>query len=223
MTSRKENVAIVDYNLGNLFSIKHACTRAGLDSVITSDKDEILSASAVLLPGMGAFGDAMHTLHQLDLVSVLQDIAASGRPFFGICLGIQLMLSESCEFGSHKGLGIIEGQVIPLDDPHEGERKLKVPQIGWNQIRQAKTWNNSPLENIPDGEYMYFVHSFVPSPQSKEDILSTTNYGGDNFCSSIQRGNIFACLFHPERSGIKGIGIYQNIARIVRSYNGQPG
>lgn len=223
MISRKTNVAIVDYNLGNLFSIKHACTRVGLDAVITSSKEEILSTSAVLLPGMGAFGDAMHTLHQLDLVSVLQDIAASGRPFFGICLGIQLMLSESCEFGSHKGLGIIEGQVIPLSDPHEGERKLKVPQIGWNQIWQAKTWNNTPLENTPDGEYMYFVHSFVPNPQNKEDILSTTNYGGDNFCSSIQRGNIFACLFHPERSGTKGIGIYQNIARIVRSYDGQPG
>lgn len=223
MTSNKTDIAIVDYNLGNLFSIKQACAQAGLNAVITSDKDEIYSAKAVLLPGMGAFGDAMHTLHQLDLVTVLQEIAASGRPFFGICLGIQLLLSESCEFGAHKGLGIIEGQVIPLNNPHEGDRKLKIPQIGWNQINEAKSWAGSPLENISAGEYMYFVHSYVPNPQNSEDILSTTNYGGDNFCSSLQRGNIFACLFHPERSSIKGIEIYKNIARIIRSHDQQPG
>ena len=215
MTPKKTLLAIVDYNLGNLFSIKNACDQVGLNSLISSKKDEILAADAVLLPGMGAYGDAMETLHKLDLVTVLQDIAASGRPFFGICLGIQLLLSESCEFGAHKGLGIIEGSVVPLNDPHEGERKLKVPQIGWNQIREEKSWKNTHLENVPDGEYMYFVHSFVPQPQNKEDILATTEYGGDRFCSSIQRGNIYACLFHPERSSTKGIGIYRNIAHLV--------
>jgi len=205
-------VAIVDYALGNLYSIKHACERVGLESIITSSRDEILQADGVLLPGMGAYGEAMQTLHKLDLVTVLQDYAASGRPLIGICLGIQLLLTESYEFGNHKGLGIIEGAVIPLDHPHEGERELKIPQVGWNQLHALRSWNDTPLEDIPNNEYMYFVHSFVPKPQDVNVVLSTTNYGGVEFCSSIQQKNIFACLFHPERSGVAGLRIYQNLA-----------
>ena len=205
-------VAIVDYALGNLYSIKHACERVGLESIITSSRDEILQADGVLLPGMGAYGEAMQTLHKLDLVTVLQDYAASGRPLIGICLGIQLLLTESYEFGNHKGLGIIEGAVIPLDHPHEGERELKIPQVGWNQLHASRSWDGTPLEDIPNNEYMYFVHSFVPKPQDVNVVLSTTNYGGVEFCSSIQQKNIFACLFHPERSGIAGLRIYQNLA-----------
>ena len=205
-------VAIVDYALGNLYSIKHACERVGLESIITSSRDEILQADGVLLPGMGAYGEAMQTLHKLDLVTVLQDYMASGRPLIGICLGIQLLLTESYEFGNHKGLGIIEGAVIPLDHPHEGERELKIPQVGWNQLHASRSWDGTPLEDIPNNEYMYFVHSFVPKPQDVNVVLSTTNYGGVEFCSSIQQKNIFACLFHPERSGIAGLRIYQNLA-----------
>jgi len=205
-------VAIVDYALGNLYSIKHACERVGLESIITSSRDEILQADGVLLPGMGAYGEAMQTLHKLDLVTVLQDYAASGRPLIGICLGIQLLLTESYEFGNHKGLGIIEGAVIPLDHPHEGERELKIPQVGWNQLHASRSWDGTPLEDIPNNEYMYFVHSFVPKPQDVNVVLATTKYGGVEFCSSIQQKNIFACLFHPERSGIAGLRIYQNLA-----------
>ena len=208
-------VAIIDYALGNLYSIKHACESVGLDSIITSSKDEILHADCVLLPGMGAFGDAMQTLHKLDLVAVLRDYAAAGRPLIGICLGIQLLLSESSEFGHHKGLGIIEGLVVPLDHPHEGNRELKVPQVGWNQLHGMRSWENTILEDVPENEYMYFVHSFVPQPQDTSVILSTTRYGGIEFCSSIQYKNIFACLFHPERSGIQGLKIYKNIARQI--------
>lgn len=214
-------VAIVDYALGNLFSIKHACDRVGLDSIITSDKDEILGADGVLLPGMGAFGDAMQTLHKLDLVAVLRDVATSGRPLIGICLGIQLLLSESYEFGHHKGLGIIEGAVVPLDYPHEDDRQLKVPQIGWNQIVSARSWDETLLRSVPDREYMYFVHSFVPQPQDAGIVLAKTTYGGVEFCSSLHRENIFACLFHPERSGTMGLKIYENLAlHIGRSLKG---
>ncbi len=216
MEKRTPKVAIVDYSLGNLFSIKHACERVGLDSIITSDKEEILDADGVLLPGMGAFGDAMKTLHKLDLVTVLREIAASGKPLVGICLGIQLLLSESYEFGHHKGLGIIEGAVIPLNHPFEGDRLLKVPQIGWNQIASTRSWDETLLRSIPDREYMYFVHSFVPQPQNPNVILSKTNYGGIEFCSSLHRHNIFACLFHPERSGVMGLKIYENLASHVR-------
>jgi imidazole glycerol-phosphate synthase subunit HisH len=214
-------VAIVDYALGNLYSIKHACERVGLESIITSSKDEIMHADGIILPGMGAYGDAMQTLHKLDLVAVLRDYAASDRPLIGICLGIQLLLSESHEFGKHKGLGIIEGAVIPLDHPHEGDRQLKIPQVGWNQIHPSRSWNDTPLKDIPENEYMYFVHSFIPQPKDTSAVLATTNYGGMEFCSSIQQKNIFACLFHPERSGIQGLKIYKNIARqINRSLEG---
>jgi len=209
-------VAIVDYALGNLFSIKNACERVGLGPVITSSKDEILHADGVLLPGMGAYGEAMQTLDRLDLVSVLRDYAASGRPLIGICLGIQLLLTESYEFGNHKGLGIIKGAVIPLDHPREGNHDLKIPQVGWNQICANRSWVNTPLEGIPNNEYMYFVHSFVPRPQDLNVVLATTNYGGVEFCSSIQQENIFACLFHPERSGIAGLRVYQNLAAQIK-------
>ncbi|MCL4528631.1 MAG: imidazole glycerol phosphate synthase subunit HisH, partial [Chloroflexi bacterium] len=143
MLETSPKVAIVDYALGNLYSIKHACERVGLESIITSSKDEILHADGIILPGMGAYGEAIQTLHKLDLITVLRDYAASDRPLIGICLGIQLLLTESYEFGNHKGLGIIEGAVIPLDHPHEGERKLKVPQVGWNQLHAMHSWNNT--------------------------------------------------------------------------------
>jgi glutamine amidotransferase len=216
MVELSPKVAIVDYALGNLYSIKHACEYAGLESIITSSKDEIMQADGVLLPGMGAYGEAMHTLHKLDLVTVLRDYAASGRPLIGICLGIQLLLTESLEFGRHKGLGIIEGAVIPLDHPHEGERVLKIPQVGWNQLHASRSWTNTPLENIPNNEYMYFVHSFVPEPQDENIVLATSNYGGVDFCSSLQQKNIFACLFHPERSGVAGLQIYRNLALQIK-------
>ena len=124
--SKLIRVAIVDYRLGNLHSVQQACRYAGMEATITSDKQTILNADAILLPGVGAYGDAMATLHRLDLVSVLQDIAASPKPFIGICLGVQLLMTESFEFGYHQGLGIIEGQVVPFDHPREGERALKV-------------------------------------------------------------------------------------------------
>jgi len=221
MSDAFPKVAIIDYALGNLYSIKHACERVGLESVITSSRNEIMQADGVLLPGMGAFGEAMQTLHKLDLVTVLRDYAAAGRLLIGICLGIQLLFSESSEFGSHKGLGIIEGQVVPLDKPLEGDRKLKVPQVGWNQLHATRPWDHTLLEGVPDNEYMYFVHSFVPQPQDSSVILATTTYGGIEFCSSIQYKNIFACIFHPERSGVSGIQMYRNLAAQVKQKMGQ--
>ena len=211
-------VAIVDFGLGNLYSVQHACKHVNLDAKITSSKDDILNADAIILPGVGAYGDAMNALNRLELVPVLQDFSKSGKPFLGVCLGMQLLMSESLEFGRYEGLDIIKGSVLPFGDPHAGERKLKVPQIGWNKINaleNAIKWDNTILNGLSQDEYMYFVHSFVVVPEDTRVTLSVTQYGDVSFCSSLQVGNIFACQFHPERSGKKGLQIYQNFAAFL--------
>jgi glutamine amidotransferase len=218
MTIENLDVAIVDFGLGNLFSVRQACQQVGLEAQITSDRQSILNAGIVILPGVGAYGDAMKALHKLDLVTVLQDIAASGKPLVGVCLGMQLLMTESEEFGHHKGLGIIEGSVVPFDHPSEGERNLKVPQIGWNRIHQPKDstpWNKTIFAGISSGEYMYFVHSYIVRPQDEHVVLATSRYGNIEFCSSLQKGSVFACQFHPERSGPWGIRMYQNLAGLL--------
>jgi len=219
-------VAIVDYGMGNLFSVKHACEQAGLGTSITASSKEILASSAVILPGVGAFGDAMETLQRLDLVSVLRDVAASGKPMLGICLGMQLLMTESHEFGRHRGLGIIEGEVVRLIESVDGTRRLKVPHIGWNRIypRNPTTvlgdglisWKGSMLEGLLDGDFMYFVHSFFPRPLDTSAVLSTTRHGPIEFCSSLRSGGVFACQFHPERSGPQGLRVYRNLATSIQ-------
>lgn len=228
MSGNPVKAAIIDYGLGNLFSVKQACEHVGMESIITSAKQEICTADVVLLPGVGAYADAMKSLHRLDLVSLLRDIAAQNRPFVGICLGLQLMMTQSHEFGLHDGLNVIEGDVVRFKSPsskigvgaHETSRKLKVPQVGWNCICPPSdaAWEKTPLQGVPTGMYMYFVHSYYAVPVSPDVVLSTSNYGGIEFCSSLRRGNLFACQFHPERSGPMGLQIYRNIASLTRQY-----
>jgi imidazole glycerol-phosphate synthase subunit HisH len=218
----KPLVVIVDYGLGNLFSVQQACTFVGLNSIVTKSPKDILDADAVILPGVGAYCDAMLALHRLDLVNVLRDIAESTKPLVGICLGLQLLMAESFEFGRHKGLGIIEGPVVRFDAPKERESILKIPQIGWNRITHKENglrWDGTLLDSVAEGEYMYFVHSYIAQPQNSSVILSTTRYGHIEFCSSIQYKNVFACQFHPERSGPKGLQIYNNLANRLKKKN----
>lgn len=213
-------VAIVDYGMGNLFSVKHASTHAGLNARITSDVAELTGADGVILPGVGAFGDAMEALQHLDMVSPLREAAVSGKPIMGICLGMQLLMTESHEFGIHRGLGVIDGDVVRLENPRDGTRVLKVPHVGWNRVATARTspcngmgiWEDTPLRGIQDGEYMYFVHSYYVRPADPGVILSHTLYGHIDFCSSVRKLNIFACQFHPERSGLRGLQIYSDFA-----------
>jgi glutamine amidotransferase len=207
----KKNVAIVDYGLGNLFSIKQACEHAGLNAVITAEIRQILDADAVILPGVGAFGDAMESLRKGDLVSPLLDMAASGKPLVGICLGLQLLMTESYEFGRHRGLGLIDGPVVRF----ETGGIAKVPEVGWNRIRRSangNSWDRSLLKDIPDGDFMYFVHSFYAKPEDSRVTLSFSQYGTVEFCSSIRKGQIHAFQFHPERSGPSGLTLYRNMA-----------
>lgn len=189
-----------------------------------------MAADAVILPGVGAFGDAMETLARLDLVSVLRNVAASSKPLIGICLGMQLLLSESQEFGRHLGLGIIEGEVLGLPGPSKETEVYKVPHVGWNQIHEAidnrpsigssgatALWEGSLIEGLENGEYMYFVHSYYARPVDSSITLSVTHYGQTEFCSSFRADNIFGCQFHPERSGQRGMQIYQNLAAQLSS------
>jgi len=210
-------VVIVDHGVGNLFSVKHACNRVGLDAEITNSKKEILHSDAVILPGVGAFGDAMQTLRRLDLVETLQE-AALTKPFIGICLGMQLLMSESTEFGCQEGLGVIKGRVIPFDNPTDDNGKiLKVPHVGWNRVQQLydEQWEDTLLKGLGNGEFMYFVHSFCVKPEDSDVVLSVSRYGNAEFCSSLRRNNIFACQFHPERSGEEGLRIYRNLSKMI--------
>lgn len=205
-------IVIVDYQLGNLFSVQQACLYLGYDAFISSDAKSIIDADAIILPGVGAFADAMSNMQKLDLIIPVKEFITSKKPFMGICLGLQLLFSESEEFGLHKGLDVIEGVVKKFPKINTDGELLKVPQISWNTILPGNKidWTNSPLSCCSPGDYMYFVHSFYTQPDSDKFVLSSTEYGGYNYCSAILQDNVFACQFHPEKSGLHGIKIYQN-------------
>jgi glutamine amidotransferase len=202
------NIVIVDYQLGNLFSVRRVCELLGCPATISSDPRMIAGCDALILPGVGAFGQAMENLRQLDLVGPLRDHAAAAKPFFGICLGLQLLFEGSEEFGSPEGLSILRGSVkkLPvLDAP--------VPQIGWNRIEPGPAypdgWQGTPLENLPPSSWMYFVHSFYVANTDEKDCLSCTDYAGFGYTSAVLKGSIFATQYHPEKSSKQGLKIYR--------------
>lgn len=217
----RPTVAIVDYGLGNLFSVKQACEHAGLEAEVTSTAAQILGAAAVILPGVGAFGNAMDALRRLDLVTVIQEVSTGDKPLLGICLGAQLLLEESEEFGAHRGLGVLKGRVVSLGSPRAGDRRLKVPQVGWNRVRWPREahddpWHGTLLQGQANGEFMYFVHSFILRPEDMGVVLSTSSYGHVDFCSAVAWGNVTAFQFHPERSGPQGLRVYDRLAERIQ-------
>jgi glutamine amidotransferase len=180
-----------------------------------------MNSDGVILPGVGAFGDAMDNLKRLDLINPIKDFIGSGKPLMGICLGMQLLMSESEEFGKREGLDIIKGAVVKFPAIDDKGNKSKVPQVGWNGIHRSRigeddVWDGTPLQDINESEFMYFVHSFYVVPANKTVMLSVTDYEGTQFCSSIAWKNIFAFQFHPEKSAQEGIKIYKNWASIIR-------
>ena len=207
----EKKIAIIDYHLGNLFSVQQACRHIGYDAVVTSDKNILMESDYAILPGVGAFGDAMSVLKEFDLISPIHDFIESGKPFMGVCLGLQLLFTESEEFGSNKGLNVIEGITRKFPASNTSGEILKVPQIEWNQIHVPSTdkMKQSPLSGCKEGDFMYFVHSYYVMPTDKEYVLTTTTYGGLEYCSSVVKKNLFACQFHPEKSGEHGIDIYR--------------
>ena len=234
-TLHTATVAIVDYGLGNLYSVLRACERVGLNARITSSQRDVLAADGVILPGVGAFGDAMDNLRRMDLVGPLRETHAGGTPLVGICLGLQLMMSGSSEFGDHEGLGIIDGPAVHFGRPAGKDGVLKVPQVGWNRVfRHAcdeatvgqlpdvahDPWHHTPLAGLADGPHMYFVHSYYVRPTDPGVVLSVTRYGDIEFCSAVRVGNTFAFQYHPERSGPDGLRVYRNIAGLMQRHAG---
>lgn len=205
-------IAIIDYGMGNLRSVQKAFERIGHSAVVTRDKKIINDADKIVLPGVGAFPDCMKNLADLGLIDPIIKSVEAGKPFFGICLGLQVLFTESEEFGTHKGLDIIKGRVIrfPAGLSSNGT-KLKIPHMGWNEIRMKK--KIPVLDGIPGGSYLYFVHSYYVVPEDKEVTATTTDYGVE-FVSSIWKDNIFACQFHPEKSQQAGLKILENFGGI---------
>ena len=203
-------IAIVDYEMGNLKSVHKAFESVGHRATVTRDPQAIADASHVVLPGVGAFGDCMRNLERHGLVEPVLGAIRAGKPFLGICLGFQLLFSESEEFGTHRGLGVIPGRVVRFASGGS-PTPMKVPHMGWNSIAIGK---RSPvLDGVPDGAFMYFVHSYYVVPDDRSVACTMTDYG-QPFVSSVARDNIFACQFHPEKSQSEGLRIIRNFGAL---------
>jgi glutamine amidotransferase len=203
-------VVVIDYGLGNLHSVQRGLEQCGASVTITSDPARILAAPRVVLPGVGAFGNAVQELERLGLVEVLRSVAASGKPLLGICLGMQLLLDESEEFGMHRGLSIIPGRVVSLPGTTVEGVPQKIPHIGWSALlpaHAAADWQDSALAGMHPGDAVYFVHSFMAQPQDAADRLADCIFGGHRVAAVIRRGQVIGCQFHPEKSGKVGLAI----------------
>ena len=202
-------IAIIDYGVGNLFSLRSSFAAIGQDAVVTSDPAELRSADKLLLPGVGAFGDAADKLRAAGLDSVLLDEVNRGKPILGICLGMQLLFETSCEYGEHRGLGLLKGAITPISEIIPKE--YKIPQIGWNALQFAKP--DCPLwKYIKEGDYVYFVHSYHASGCS-DSLAAVTEYGG-TLTAAVWKDNVFGCQFHPEKSGTVGLNILKAFCEV---------
>jgi len=201
-------IVIIDYGMGNLRNVQRGFEKIGLDAKVTRNKKEVQKASAIVLPGVGAFKDCMINLEKYGLVEPILRSIEKGKPYLGICLGLQILFSESEEFGSHKGLDLVKGRVVKFKPDPE----LKVPHMGWNTVEIER--EVPMLQGIVSGEFFYFVHSYYVIPEETQWISTFTNYGRP-FVSSICKENLFATQFHPEKSQQKGLRILENFVRSI--------
>lgn len=202
-------IAIVDYNMGNLASVKNAFAKLGKETVVESDPAKFKEYDKLILPGVGAFGDAMEHLKERDMVNAIKEFAASGKYVLGICLGMQLLFESSEEFGHHEGLGLIQGKVVAFDESKFSE-PLKVPHMGWNRMF---TTQHPLFKNLDEEHYLYFVHTYHAECTNKEDIIGTTNYGYD-FASAVAHKNVMGIQPHPEKSHKNGLAILENFINL---------
>jgi glutamine amidotransferase len=209
----KPEVTVVDYGVGNLLSVQRGLEHCGAHVVLSADPEVVASASRVVLPGVGAFANAMEALRARGLVPAIRELAIRRTPLLGICLGMQLLLEESEEFGLTEGLGLIPGRVVPVPTVTTGGEVQKIPHIGWNALHYAEAchdWRNTLLADNRPGEAVYFVHSFMAVPVDPAHRLADCLYGGNRISAVIGRENIMGCQFHPEKSGVVGLKILRN-------------
>ena len=207
-------IAVIDYGMGNLRSVQKALEFVGARAVITHDPEVILKADSVVLPGVGAFKDCMANLEHLKLIEPIRKFIDSGKPFLGICLGLQVLFEESEEYGPVAGLGILPGKVVKFIDGSSDAKNgslIKIPHMGWNQIKVKK--KSSIFEGVGDAPYFYFVHSYYVVPEDQNMIATVTNYGVE-FVSGIQHKNIYAFQFHPEKSQTLGLSILERFSNL---------
>ena len=204
-------VAVIDYGIGNVKSMCNALAHVGINVELTNNKKNILIADAVILPGVGAFAHGINYLNKYSLIPTIKEYVSTGKLFMGVCLGMQLLLEESEEFGTNQGLGLIKGKVIKL--PIADGNLVKLPHVSWNEINEPykQRWDKTLLADTPLNSNMYFVHSYVAAPTYESDILATCNYGGVNFCAAVQKDNIYGFQFHPEKSGSLGLKILKHL------------
>ncbi|MDD7738783.1 MAG: imidazole glycerol phosphate synthase subunit HisH [Fusicatenibacter sp.] len=200
-------IALIDYDAGNIKSVEKALMLLGEDVILSRDKEELLSADKVILPGVGSFGDAMENLHRYGLVDVIHQIVEKGTPFLGICLGLQLLFESSEESPGVEGLGILKGRILRIPD-QEG---LKIPHMGWNSIHLQN--QGRLFQGIPEQSYVYFVHSYYLEAEEEEIVKATTEYS-THIHASVEKGQVFACQFHPEKSSKVGLSILRNFASL---------
>lgn len=209
---------VVDYGIGNVFSVCNALRAVGSDAVLTSDPAAIKAADRVLLPGVGAFARAMAALESGGIADALRDFVAQERPFMGICIGMQVLMDRSTEFGSYPGLGFIAGEVRRVEESGVANRTRRVPHIGWAALHSGnsnRSWYDTPLATLaPDGAELYFVHSYHCSPEIPEERLAVAYYDGLEITAAIQRDNIFGVQFHPERSAKAGHEVLKSFLRL---------
>ncbi|EGF26766.1 imidazole glycerol phosphate synthase subunit HisH [Rhodopirellula baltica] len=197
-------ITIVDYQMGNLRSVQKAVERSGVEAEITSDASQIASAERLILPGVGAFGDAIGEIRRRDLEKPIKDFIASGKPFLGICLGLQMLFEQGFEGGTHEGLGVLGGDVVAFELPAE----FKVPHMGWNAVDVKDAGADLGIQS---GTHFYFVHSYFVRPADPSVVALTCDYGGE-FCAAVRRGNLMATQFHPEKSQGDGLRLMQRFA-----------
>ncbi|WP_417319162.1 imidazole glycerol phosphate synthase subunit HisH [Emcibacter sp.] len=213
-----KEIAVLDYGIGNIRSIRNALTKVGGTPVVTRDPEVIMKAAGLIIPGVGAFQHGMENLSQYSMVDVIKDYVSTGKPVLGICLGMQLMLSSSEENGFREGLNLVPGTVTKIALPEESD--LRLPHIRWSQIHPqagARTWNGPLLDSSHQDQYYYFVHSYCAHPENKDHILAVTEYGDVEITAAIKNGNVMGCQFHPEKSGTQGLSILTNF--ISLAYN----